>query len=210
MIHYIRGRLTAREMDYIVVEAYGVGYRINTGNPFQFEEGEILVHTYHYVREDTMALYGFKTAVERDLFVKLLQVSGIGPKSALSIVSAVSPPQFARAIQQEDLAVLTQFPGVGRKTAQRLIVDLKDKLDHLLKETVWVEEKPEQERAHLPQEESNSVVEATSALEALGYSPQEISRLRPQLYKLADEGVGTQDLIKQGLRLLAKPSRQGQ
>jgi Holliday junction DNA helicase RuvA len=205
MIEYIRGRLTDRELDYIVVETSGIGYRVYTGNPFSFEGGEVLVHTYYYVREDMVALYGFKTRQERDLFAKLLQVSGIGPKAAMAIVAVANPSQIALAIQQEDLPFLTRFPGVGRKTAQRLIVDLKDKLDDLINEAV-----PEKNKSvswpgeNVPEQERSAVAEASSALEALGYSSQEIHRLVPQLKKLADDGLNTQDLIKHGLRMLMK------
>lgn len=206
MIEYVRGTLTALEMDYIVVEAHGIGYKIYTANPYRFDlDKEVVVYTYQYVREDVVALYGFKTKRERDLFAKVLQVSGIGPKSALAIVGLAHPQELALAIQQEDISFLTKIPGIGRKTAQRLIVELKDKLDGLAEDDFVFQEKDA-----LATQEGNAVAgeeqvkEASSVLEALGYTSLEISRLLPELRKMAGKGMGTEELVKRSLRLLAK------
>ncbi|WP_286883942.1 Holliday junction branch migration protein RuvA, partial [Aneurinibacillus sp. UBA3580] len=149
MIDFIEGQVAYVETDCVVVMSHGVGYRIFSGNPFQYREGEhetVRIYTHHYVREDAVHLYGFSTRNERDLFRKLLDVSGIGPKGALAMISAGTPEQIIAAVTQENIEFLTRFPGVGKKTAQRIILDLKDKLKALPvqeKAVIQVEGEPE-------------------------------------------------------------------
>ncbi|GGK16122.1 Holliday junction ATP-dependent DNA helicase RuvA [Caldalkalibacillus thermarum] len=209
MIDYIQGKLTHVDVHFIVVETGGIGYQVITGNPFQYRrhEGEdVRIYTYQYVREDALALYGFRTRQERTLFEKLLQVSGVGPKAALALVATASPAQIAWAIQNEDLAFLTKFPGIGKKTAQRLIVDLKDKVDEFVtRENVTADHlQPNQhsrpERGHT---EQNTVLEETlAALQALGYGESEVRRILPELKQHAEAGEPTEAVIKRGLKLL--------
>lgn len=133
MIGSLRGRLVVKEIDEVVVEVAGVGYRVAIplstyeALPAEGEEATLLTHL--HVREDELALYGFSTARERELFETLVGVSGIGPRLALHVLSRLSPARFAAAIRDRELAVLTGISGVGRKTAERMVVELKDRLD---------------------------------------------------------------------------------
>jgi Holliday junction DNA helicase RuvA len=212
MIDYIKGKLTYIEPQYIVLESGGIGYQIQMGNPFRFqhrEGGDVLVFTYQHVREDILALYGFVQREERMLFEKLLHVSGIGPKGALSILTAGTPSQIIFAIQNDDVQFLTRFPGVGKKTAQRLILDLKDKLDLLAtsfpaeaKLAEQVSGRPLNQKAHSLL--SIPIRESIEALAALGYSEKEIDKITPELKEQGEPEWGTDRYIKLGLQLLMK------
>ncbi|MDQ0339516.1 Holliday junction DNA helicase RuvA [Caldalkalibacillus uzonensis] len=214
MIDYIKGKLTHVDLRYVVVETGGIGYQVITGNPFQFrrQEGEeVLIYTYQYVREDVLALYGFGTRGERTLFAKLLGVSGVGPKAALAIVAAASPAQIILAIQNEDLSFLTKFPGIGKKTAQRMIVDLKDKVNELAEGGNIggdaLHNAHQVTAGHGPGEEAgeNMVLqEALAALEALGYGEKEVKRILPELKQHIQSGATTEAVIKLGLKLLMR------
>ncbi|MCM3129957.1 MULTISPECIES: Holliday junction branch migration protein RuvA [unclassified Paenibacillus] len=132
MIDYIKGPVVMIENDYVVVDVQGIGYQIFCPNPFIFAKQEgtaVTVYTHHHVREDAMLLYGFSTREEQQLFRKLIEVSGIGPRVALGILTGGTPDQLIAAIHQENIMFLTKLPGIGKKTAQRMILDLKDKLD---------------------------------------------------------------------------------
>jgi Holliday junction DNA helicase RuvA len=131
MIDFLRGSVAHREMDYVVLDVRGVGYRVFCANPFalQTKDGEDTTLFIHYhVREDAHLLFGFTTREEQALFRLLLEVSGIGPKVAIGALASGRPEVIAAAIQQENINFLVKLPGVGRKTAQRMILDLKDKL----------------------------------------------------------------------------------
>ena len=131
MIDYLRGPLVHLENEYIVMDVNGIGYRVFCPNPFAWAKhtGEITVYTHHHVREDAIQLFGFSSRDEQKLFRKLIEVSGIGPRVALGILSGGSPEGVITAIYQENITFLTKLPGIGKKTAQRMILDLKDKLD---------------------------------------------------------------------------------
>lgn len=201
MIAYVKGIITVLQEDAIIVDINGIGYEIFCANPFQFQaslEKETLVHTYHHVREDVQALYGFKTEDEKFLFTKLISVSGIGPKSAINILGTVDVPEFISAVEREDEKFLTQFPGVGKKTARQIILDLKGKLtnyitvDHTNTETDGVAS------------ESNrkSYTDAEEALKALGYTEKEIRTVMTSLMKEAL--TETDEIIRKALALLMK------
>src|SRR5690625_3183701 len=131
MIAYIRGILTHIQDESIIVDVQGVGYEIICANPFVFQSSineEILVYTYHHVREDAQILYGFKSKDEKFLFTKLISVSGIGPKSGLAIQGSVDVTDFVSAIEREDEKYLMSLPGIGKKTSRQIILDLKGKL----------------------------------------------------------------------------------
>lgn len=131
MIDFIRGLVAELHEEAVIVDVNGIGYQIFCPNPYIFQKdiGELCtIYTYQHVREDAILLFGFPTRQEQSLFRKLLEVSGIGPKGALSILSGTRPEQLVGAIQQDNVAWLTKLPGVGKKTAQRMILDLKDKL----------------------------------------------------------------------------------
>ena len=131
MYEYISGKLADKGRDYCVVEAAGIGYRIFTSFSSLFEAGDagsdIKMYTYLHVREDIFCLYGFVSREELSMFEFLLQVSGIGPKAALSVLSSTTPQKFALSIVTGDIKAITKIPGIGQKTAQRMVLELKDK-----------------------------------------------------------------------------------
>ncbi|GAA3321134.1 hypothetical protein GCM10020331_035510 [Ectobacillus funiculus] len=134
MFEYITGSVEYTGPEYVVIDHNGIGYQILTPNPYAFRPSKesVRVYTYQYVREDVLALYGFQTRQERSLFVKLLGVSGIGPKGGLAILAAGQIEQVVQAIEQENETFLVKFPGVGKKTARQMILDLKGKLGDVL------------------------------------------------------------------------------
>jgi holliday junction DNA helicase RuvA len=132
MIAHLRGKLLARRPNQVIVEAMGVGYDVTISVP-TFSElppagGEVALHIHTHVREDQIALYGFQRAEEKHLFEKLISVSGIGPKLAITILSGMPTDEMTAAIRGNDVARLTKIPGIGRKTAERMVLELRDKL----------------------------------------------------------------------------------
>ncbi|MFT8319915.1 MAG: Holliday junction branch migration protein RuvA [Bacillus sp. (in: firmicutes)] len=202
MYEYIKGKIDFVSPEYIVIENNGIGYQIKTPNPFSFstlDNKEIVVFTYHYVREDIISLYGFRSREEKALFTKLLNVSGIGPKGALAILASGEPVQVITAIENEDEAFLVKFPGVGKKTARQMILDLKGKLPDILPDffpNLFTAEEVEQK-----QNRTALLDEALLALSALGYSDKEIKKITPSLKK---EQLTTDQYIKLALQLLLK------
>lgn len=197
MFAYINGTIMFIQEDVIVVDVQGVGYEINCANPFAFQSllnKKSLIYTYHHVREDIQSLYGFKTEDEKHLFIKLISVSGIGPKSAINILGTVNVNEFISAVEHEDEKYLVQFPGVGKKTARQIILDLKGKLTQLL--TIDSEGLFDQST------DASVINEAEEAFLALGYSQQEITSIVPKLRK--SELVSIDEVIKLGLSLLVK------
>lgn len=140
MIAHLRGRLLSKTPQTAVVEAAGVGYEVAisiptfTALPAEGNEVSLLIHT--HVREDALALFGFMSKTEKRLFEKLLGISGIGPKLALTVLSGLPPERLVAAIHSQDHATLTRIPGVGKKTAERIVLELKDKLDELAPTTI--------------------------------------------------------------------------
>lgn len=189
--------------EYIVIENNGIGYQISTPNPFIYSSKmntNVTVYTYHYVREDLIALYGFETREEKKLFTKLLNVSGIGPKGALAILASGEVQQVVSAIENEDESFLIKFPGVGKKTARQMILDLKGKLQDIVPDYF-----PNLFNADtLPlasQSANNAFEEAVLALKALGYSDKEVKKISPELRK---EQLSTDQYIKKALQRLLK------
>lgn len=197
MIDYIRGTLVEVELSYIVVDHQGLGYQVYCPNPFRFQqfEGEtIQVFTYQYVREDVLRLYGFAKKEERVLFEKLLNVSGIGPKGALAILASGEPENVISAIEQEDEAFLVRFPGVGKKTARQMILDLKGKLDEITPNLLV-----QADAVMLNKPSRSELEEALEALRALGYVEKELKKVRPHL---EDESLTTDGYIKKALQYM--------
>ncbi|SFA94530.1 MULTISPECIES: Holliday junction branch migration protein RuvA [unclassified Bacillus (in: firmicutes)] len=202
MFEFIKGTVEFIGPEYIVIENNDIGYQIATPNPFVFSGkigSRVHIFTYHYVREDIIALYGFETREEKTLFTKLLNVSGIGPKGALAILASGEPEQVVQAIENEDEAFLVKFPGVGKKTARQMILDLKGKLQNIVPDFFpnlfnndTIEKKSVQE---------NDFEEALLALKALGYSEKEIKKIAPDLRK---EKMSTDQYIKKALQRLLK------
>ncbi|WP_188206271.1 Holliday junction branch migration protein RuvA [Alkalibacillus aidingensis] len=200
MYAYIEGELKDLNEDYIIIDVFGIGYEVWCPNPYRFQSQlnqKTKVYTYLYVREDSQMLYGFKQAEEKDLFKKLLNVSGIGPKNALSIVSQTSAHDFAVAVEQENDAYLTKFPGVGKKTARQMILDLKGKVDE------WMQVQTDDIltiESEVSTTDQKAFEEAIQALQTLGYTKKEIDQISPKLK--AETLSSTDDLVKHGLKLL--------
>ncbi len=191
MIGFLSGKIKFIFGEEIILDVGGVGYRISV-NPAGLEVGaaaEFFIHT--AVREDAINLYGFKNRDSFELFENLLTVSGIGAKSALAIVSKISVTEFAAAVASQDLNALTKLPGVGKKSAQRILLELKDKFKNLQLENVAQDFKTVQIK-------SSAVDEATEALSALGYTSAEISTV----LKRAPKNSSTEQLIKFALKEL--------
>ncbi len=193
MYEYINGLITNIYPAYIVVcDRSGVGYKLYTANPYRFEQNvESHVYVEQIVRENEIALYGFMDENEKILFNKLLNVSGIGPKSALAILASGDAQGLVNAVANDDASYLTQFPGVGKKTAQQIILDLKGKLDDLAVSA----------GLHLttaqPVANNQALADALAALTSLGYSAKEIAKIE----KTADT---TDGYIRSALKLLVK------
>jgi len=199
MIAYIKGQLVSINDDGVIVDVGGVGYEIICANPFIFERfinQDVKIHTFHHIREDAEILYGFKNQDAKFLFMRLISVSGIGPKSALTIQGNVDINNFVGAVEREDATYLTQFPGVGKKTARQIILDLKGKLNTFL--TVSGSNTVQ----NINETTDNHVMtEAQEALKALGYTEREIKSVFPQLQK---QNASTDEVIKKALALLMK------
>lgn len=210
MIDFLRGPVVYLEADYIVIDVRDVGYRVFTPNPYVFagKDEPITVYIHHHVREDAILLYGFASRDEQVLFRKLLEVSGIGPRVALGILSAGRPDAVITAVQQENLGFLTKLPGIGKKTAQRMILDLKDKLQGmgadqgLLSAAGFAAELPQVPSAG--EGAGTAWEEAREALAALGYTGAELDKAWNGLKDAvtADETVDV--LMKKALQQLFK------
>lgn len=200
MYEYIKGSVVSVTPEYIVIENNGIGYQLLTPNPFAFskyEQQTVTVYVYQHVREDVLALYGFISMEEKRLFEKLISVSGIGPKGALAVLASGDPQQVVTAIEEEDEAFLTKFPGVGKKTARQMILDLKGKLAEVVPEFFPNLFQPDLQEKKAGS--SNELEEALLALEALGYSAREIKKVSS---KLKLEQLSTDQYIRKGLQLL--------
>lgn len=198
MYAYIKGTLTELNPTHVVVEASGVGYEIQTPNSYRFQkqmDQEVVIHTSLIVREDAQLLYGFINQEEKDMFLSLIKVTGIGPKSALAILASSSPNDVKIVIENENDAYLTQFPGIGKKTARQIVLDLKGK--------VQINEVDSSQLLNMGIDSNGAtaiVKEAMLALEALGYSKRELTKVEKTLTKESFESVD--DAVKRGLQLL--------
>lgn len=201
MFAYIKGALEEKGNNYVVIDCHDIGYKIFMSNIAINEIGElgakVKVHTYYYVREDNISLYGFITKEELRMFELLLSVSGIGAKSAIAMLSNITPSSFAFAVISNDVAKLKKIPGVGPKSAQRIILELQDKLKAEQKELAT--ENPQIEILNVPDDEA--VKEAKDALQILGYTKKEIDKA---FEKIANTEVSVEELIKKGLSILAR------
>lgn len=197
MYAYIKGSLEVKTRGYIVIDVNGIGYKIFMSETAIAELGEIgqvvKVHTYLKVKEDEMSLYGFNTNEELRMFELLLSVSGIGAKSAINILSNITPSSFALAVITNDVAKIKALPGIGPKGAQRIILELKDKLNKE-QEIEEVEKKAEKVI------DTQKYNEAISALQVLGYSKKEIEKALQGI----NEELTVEEIIKLGLKNLAR------
>ena len=199
MFAYIKGILEVKTKGYIVIDVNGIGYKIfmsETAISRLSDIGEVVkVHTYLKVKEDEMSLYGFNTNEELRMFELLLSVSGVGAKTAISILSNIEPSSFALAVITNDVNKIKSLPGIGPKGAQRIILELKDKIE--TEEAVSAEASLDIKDAVVNNENVN---EAITALQVLGYSKKEIEK---SLEK-ADSNMSVEELIKFGLKNLSR------
>ncbi len=185
MYYYIKGKITLVLSKYVVLDNNGVGYLIVVPNPFSFIKGEeATIYVYHYLRENEELFYGFKSEDERSLFLKLLDVNGIGPKSALSILAGASVKEIMDAIERDDHIYLKKFPGIGAKASQQIILDLKGKLkfDKNLNKN------------------SSKLDDLTEALISLGYSRKDSRRV----LECQDLSMSEESVLKSCLDMLNK------
>jgi len=183
VIAYIKGKIAYTTANGCIVDVHGVGYHVYVAQPYNFvQEQSVLLYTFHYIKEDTDALYGFLTQEELQTYEKLLSVKGIGPKVALTIVAATSPDQLMNAIETSDLTYLRKIPGIGPKAAGQIIFDLKGKLV-----------------SGVHSANSPVLQDASEALKALGYTQKEIT------FAFKNTEVGkrsVEELVRLGLRNL--------
>lgn len=196
MIGHIRGRLIRKSPPALIVDVNGVGYELEApmSTFYRLPEigSEVELHTHLVVREDAHLLYGFATEVERRLFRDLLRVTGIGPKIGLALLSGIDVDTFLRCVEAQDVDALTRIPGIGRKTAERLLIEMRDRIQAL----------GQLRSASRPVDaDAGARVEAYAALVALGYRPVEATRL---LKSVESEGTGTEDLIRRALQAAAR------
>ena len=189
MINYLRGVLQYKSPTFIIVETGGIGYRINLPlSSYELlppEGNEIMINTYLHWREDNVALYGFLSEEERDFFLLLISISNIGPKSALRMLSSISPSEFKKAIKRGDLNSLIDIPGIGKKTAQRLILELRERI-------------VEEETIEVGNEEL--VKDALSALFSLGYTRKEARKAVKEALNSHEEKMDLAGLVKEALK----------
>lgn len=193
MIGRLRGILVSKQPPSLLIEVGGIGYEVEAPMSTIYDlpgvGKEVVLLTHHAVKEDSVTLYGFLSDAERALFRNLLKVSGIGAKIALAVLSGVSTDHFARLVHAGDVVALTKIPGIGKKTAERIVVELRDRLDGM--STV---SGVSLAGAAAPLDAAG---EATVALQQLGYKPAEVSRL---VQKVAAEGDNAEAIIRKALR----------
>lgn len=201
MIGRLRGILAEKKPPFLLLDVNGVGYELEApmGTIFQLPEvgQEVTLHTHLVVRDDAHLLFAFGTLAERTLFRTLIKVNGVGAKLALTILSGISADEFARCVQESDAASLVRLPGVGKKTAERLIVEMKDRLDDW--QPAPVLQGGEAAPAVAPI--VDVVKDAISALVSLGYKPPEASRL---ISKIDTEGLDSETIIRAALKQAVK------
>ena len=195
MIGSLRGRLTSKQAPHIVIECEGVGYEVETPMSTFLDlpavGDDLFVHTHMLVREDAQLLYGFASEEERALFRTVLKISGVGAKMGLAILSAMSEADFRRCVEYEDTATLVKIPGVGKKTAERLIIEMRDKF----------KQNPAVAGTAKVTTPANPRSEAVDALVSLGYKVNEVNKL---IGNLDVEGQSAEDIIRQALRQAAQ------
>ena len=200
MIGRLRGEIVAKRPPHLLVDVSGVGYELEAPMSTFYDlpavGAAVVLHTHLVVREDAHVLYAFAREAERALFRSLLRVSGVGPKMALAILSGMNADEFARCVQRDDTAALSRLPGIGKKTAERLIIEMRDRLARLDDEAFAVAVRPQATGAGAP----SALEDAVSALIALGYKAPEASRM---VRAVAAEGLASEELIRAALKAAA-------
>ena len=205
MIAYVKGELVQKQIGYVVIDVGGLGYKVFMSEPSIDEIGNIgdtvKVHTYYRVSEDDISLFGFNSQEELRMFELLISVSGVGAKTAIAMLACIEPSQFAIAVISDDIDTLKKIPGVGPKSAQRIVLELKDKMkkEQQIAEltNASLEQKSKVKKIIVA---DSKVQEATDALQVLGYTKKDVEKALEQL-ELADLSV--EDIIKKALRELS-------
>lgn len=198
MYDYIKGVLTKITAKYIVVETSGLGYIINVANPYSFSESmnqAIQLYLHHVVREDAQLLYGFHSEAEKEVFLNLISVSGIGPTTALAIVAADDNDGLVNAIDKNDIKYLMKFPKIGKKTAQQMVLDLSGKFVELAGADRSTS------KSHQSTNANEALDEAMEAMVALGYKTSELKKIKVFFEGTTDTA---ENYIKSALKLLMK------
>lgn len=197
MIAYLKGNIAIKSAEYIIIEVQGIGYKIYMSKTAldQLEQGkEAKVYTYLKVREDDISLFGFNTNEELHMFELLISVGGIGAKSAITILSNITPSKFALAVITNDVNTLKKLQGIGPKTAQRIILELKDKIK--TEEAMDLQDSQAVEQVTTPEEDFEELIQA---LQVLGYRRYEINTILPKV-----KAESLEDRIREALQYLAK------
>ena len=196
MIGHLRGRLVRKAPPALIIDVNGVGYELEApmSTFYRLPEvgSEVELATHLVVREDAHLLYGFATEDERRLFRDLLRVTGIGPKIGLALLSGIDVDTFMRCVEAQDVDALTRIPGIGRKTAERLLIEMRDRIRALGQLPA---------NAPVPGSVAGARADAYAALVALGYRPVEVNRL---LQGVEQDGAGTEELIRRALQAAAR------
>lgn len=197
MIGRLRGKIIQKQPPQLLIDVHGVGYEVDApmSTFYQLPEvgQDVTLHTHLVVREDAHMLYGFASETERSLFKSLIKINGVGAKLALTILSGMDANEFTRCVLDNDAAALVRMPGIGKKTAERLIIELRDRLkDDLSQSSTQMPSS-----TMISVSVNNPVSDAVSALIALGYKPQEASRM---VRVLSTEGMDTEEIIRQSLQ----------
>lgn len=204
MIGRLRGILIEKQPPQVLIEIGGVGYEVQMPMSCFYElpnvGEEAIIYTHFVVREDAQLLYGFNTVSERALFREVIKANGVGPKMGLGILSGMTASQFVSCVEREDISTLVKLPGVGKKTAERLVVEMKDRLKGWGAGDLFTPATDAAPIDSAPQrEDQNAEEEAVSALLALGYKPQQASKVVSQVDKA---GMSSETLIREALRAM--------
>ncbi len=184
MYAYIKGKIVDQTSNQIIIDVMGLGYEVNVANPYSYEIGkDTLVYIYENIKEDEHSLYGFKNLDEKELFLKLIGVKGIGPKMALPMLATGSINGIVDAIERENILYLKKFPKIGEKAARQIILDLKGKID-----------------IEGIEKEENSLEELTEVLKGLGYKEKDFKAIITKV----DSSLKIEDQVKEALKLLLK------
>lgn len=201
MIGRLRGNILEKQPPLVLLEAHGVGYEIHMPMTCFYELPELLheavIFTHFVVREDAQLLFGFNSKQERALFRELIKVNGVGPKLALAILSGMSAQQFVTAVEKEEIASLVKLPGVGKKTAERLVVEMKDRFKGMHGDLFGGDSAFTLTTPSAEPETNDAESEAVAALVSLGYKPQEASRM---ISKVGRPDADCETLIREALR----------
>lgn len=189
MIAFIRGNVYSYGNDYVIMDTGSIGYRVYVANPLKIsKKEEVILYTYQYVREDAQILYGFSTMEEHDLFLRLISVKGVGPRTALGMLAMSSAKEMIAAIENNDVKFMKSLPGIGAKTASQIVLDLKGKL---------VEAESDDRES-----DNRDIKDALEALRGLGYKNAELQGIAKELALM--EANSVQDYIRHALSILAK------